>query len=349
MEELNRKLGAKARKQFLPLLIIGLIMLLVGGLLLVSAAVTSGDVKDLNTRTAAQLKTGSTYEIRDNNLIVGAYANDKSGEYFILYRQEDDKYMGLYVKGSDKTKAESIMEDNWKFFNDETDSLSAQSISVKGKLTSMTGDEKKYFQEWFTDSGWTLTEVNENVDYRTLNTDEDDLEMIIFGVILGLIGLGLTVYSLKQLVGGGYKKKLLSQMEARGLTADRVSSELDRAQSFKGVDLAQTFALVNGTKAEIVPYDELVWAYGTVHTTQHRIYGIIPAGKTVNYTVELVDRNKQHYTINCKNEEESNSVLAALGTLAPHIIKGYSDELKAVADNRFQEMIAEVDRRKAQG
>ena len=54
MEELNKRIGAKARKKYLPLIIIGLIMLLAGAALLGSAIITGSDVEDLNTLTEDQ-------------------------------------------------------------------------------------------------------------------------------------------------------------------------------------------------------------------------------------------------------------------------------------------------------
>ena len=183
MEELNKRIGAKARKKYLPLIIIGLIMLLAGAALLGSAIITGSDVEDLNTLTEDQLRTGNTYALVDNNLLIDVFATDNSGAYIILYRSADSKYMGLYLKGSKKRTGESIIEENRKYLTDEADSLSSKTISVKGKLTAMTGDEKQYFQEYFTDGGWSLEEVDRSVDYRTLNTSEDDSMMIIFAVV----------------------------------------------------------------------------------------------------------------------------------------------------------------------
>ena len=345
MEELNKRIGAKARKKYLPLMIIGLIMLLAGAALLGSAIITGSDVEDLNTLTEDQLRTGNTYALVDNNLLIDVFATDNSGAYIILYRSSDSKYMGLYLKGSKKRTGESIIEENRKYLTDEADSLSSRTISVKGKLTAMTGDEKQYFQEYFTDGGWSLEEVDRSVDYRTLNTSEDDSMMIIFAVVFVLIGLGLTIYAVRQLAGG-FKSKISEQMSAQGLSAERASAELSGAQKFGGVDLAQTFALISGSKAEIVTYENLVWAYKFVHTTQHKIYGIIPAGKSVTYSVVLFDCRKQKYTIGCRNEAEADSILKALSTLAPHVIIGYSDELQNVADSNYQQMIDESARRK---
>ncbi len=346
MEELNKNLGARARKRFLPLFLVGLLVLVAGAALLVGYFSATSNVRDLNAYTMGQLQTGDYYRIDNNNLILGAFATDDSGEYFILYRESDSLYMGLYLKGSDKTTAEAIMEDNWKYLDNETDSLSDKSISVKGKLTAMTGDEERYFREWFEDSGWTAADIAESTDFRTLNTGESETSALIAGILMLLGGLALAFYTMKQMAGGGYKKKLLEEMTAAGLTGDRVSAELGTAQKFSGADIARSFALVNGNQAEIVPFDALVWAYGSVHTTHHKIYGIIPAGKTVTRTVELVDRSKKHYTISCKNEDESNRLYAALQQAAPYAIYGYSEDLQNLAATRFEEMVAHVDQKR---
>ena len=349
MEELNKKLNEKARKQHLPFLLLGIVLLIIAAVIIGPAASKTLNARNLAECTELQLITGDTYELKDFNKVIGSYATDQSGQYFVIYREIDGRFMGLYLKGSDKTKAELIVDDNQKYLNYEADDFSSQSISVKGKLTSMTEEEMRYFEEWFTDSGWTMNEVYDSVYFYTLNTDEDDLSTIVIGAVLGVIGLALLVYALKELVGGGYKKKALEQISDRGLSADRVSAELSTAQSFKGVDLARTFLMINSGNPAVIPYDAIVWLYGYQHTTVHKLYGIIPMGKNVTYSVKLVDRNRKEYTITCKNEEESNKILELISTMTPYAIKGYSDEMKATADRDFQSMIAFVDQNRATG
>lgn len=349
MEELNKKLNEKARKQHLPFLLLGIVLLIIAAVIIGPAASKTLNARNLAECTELQLITGDTYELKDFNKVIGSYATDQSGQYFVIYREIDGRFMGLYLKGSDKTKAELIVDDNQKYLNYEADDFSSQSISVKGKLTSMTEEEMRYFEEWFTDSGWTMNEVYDSVYFYTLNTDEDDLSTIVIGAVLGVIGLALLVYALKELVGGGYKKKALEQISDRGLSADRVSAELSTAQSFKGADLARTFLMINSGNPAVIPYDAIVWLYGYQHTTVHKLYGIIPMGKNVTYSVKLVDRNRKEYTITCKNKEESNKILELISTMTPYAIKGYSDEMKATADRDFQSMIAFVDQNRATG
>jgi hypothetical protein len=162
---------------------------------------------------------------------------------------------------------------------------------------------------------------------------------------LSLIGLG---FILKNLVGGGFQKKVMEKLTARGISPERASAELARGTSFKNVDVTPSFALLSGGTAELLPYDELIWVYGQTHTTKHKIYGIIPAGQTVTHNVLLVDRDQKTHTVACRNEKESQEILEQIHRYAPYVIAGYSDEIAKVAGSDFQQMVRHVDSRRSE-
>ena len=282
MEELKKKLKSHARRTYIPMIIAAAICSLLGLSILGGALITRmNEFKELNDYTEYQLQTGDYYKLSDFNIILDWFAEDDDGKYYLILRESDSKWMGLYLKSSaDKKTAEKIIEDNDRYLNDETDSLSDSSISVKGRLRNMDSDEKQYFQEYLEASGYSSTELYEVADFRTLDTSDTNSGMLIAGILISAACLIWLFMSLRNLLGDGYVKKVQAKISERGMNPDHVAASLANCKSFKNIDLTSMFAVLYGMDAELIPYDELVWVYAQVHTTVHKLYGIIPTRVT---------------------------------------------------------------------
>ena len=348
MEELNKKLRAKAKGTYIPLIAIAVICLLTGLLLLGAAlSVRKSEFREMSDYSELQLQTGDYYTLSDCNMIIDSFAEDSKGEYFILYRPWDEKWMSLYLTGSGKTSAEAIMEENWAYFDGSASAFSSQSITVKGRLRKMDRDEEEFFRQWMEGSGWTADEISQDADLRTLDTSDTMTGMPIAGGVLTVIGLILMFFALRGFVGGGYQKKVMQKIRERGISPERISYDLSNGTAYKNITVTPSFVLISGTSAEILFYDELVWVYGQIHTTVHKLYGIIPTGKTVTHNALFVDRNRTTHTGICKNEDESNQIIRQINTFAPYLVTGYSGQIEEMAKGDFAGMVSYVDEKRA--
>ena len=349
MGELTKKLKSHARRMYIPMIIAAALCSLLGLSILGGALITRmNEFKELNDYTEYQLQTGDYYKLSDFNIILDWFAEDDDGKYYLILRESDSKWMGLYLKSSaDKKTAEKIIEDNDRYLNDETDSLSDSSISVKGRLRNMDSDEKQYFQEYLEASGYSSTELYEVADFRTLDTSDTNSGMLIAGILISAACLIWLFMSLRNLLGDGYVKKVQAKISERGMNPDHVAASLVNSKSFRNIDLTSMFAVLYGMDAELIPYDELVWVYAQVHTTVHKLYGIIPTGKSVEHKAVLVGRDQKTHAVTCKNEEESVQVIQYISGYAPYLLSGYSEEIANIAKANFAQIIQYVDQQRS--
>ena len=97
----------------------------------------------------------------------------------------------------------------------------------------------------------------------------------------------------------------------------------------------------------LIDYQDLVWVYKQKNTTTHKLYGIIPVGKTVAHSVVLTMRDKKQLSTNVKKEAEADEVLQYLIAQVPYALYGYTEELAGAYKQNFEAMITAVDQRKA--
>lgn len=347
MGELTNKLKARARRTYIPMIIASAICLIAGLALLGSAAATRmNQFKELGDYTQDQLETGNYYKLTDYNYIFDYFAEDGDGQYFLVLRPSDNQWMGLYMKGSAMKTAEQIIEDNDKYLREETDYLSESTVSVKGRLRSMGSEENRFFREYLETAGFSSAQIDNQADFRTLDTSETDTGMLIAGIVLTAIGMIWLFWNLKNFVGNGYVQKVEAKIAERGMNPEQVAAAFGSANSFKNVDLTPSFAVTHGMAAELIPYDELVWVYKQVHTTVHKLYGLIPTGKTVVHKAMLVDRAHQTHEVTCKNEAESDQIIQYISGYAPYLVAGYSDEIARTAQTDFAQIVQYVDRQR---
>lgn len=347
MGELTNKLKAHAKRTYIPMIVAAAICLIAGLALLGSAAATRmNQFKELSELTQDQIETGHYYKLTNCNYIFDYFAEDGDGKYYLVLRPSDNQWMGLYMKGSAMKTAEQIIEDNDKYLREEAEYLSESTVSVKGRLRSMGSEESQFFREYLETSGFSSVEIANQADFRTLDTSETDTGMLIAGIVLTAIGMIWLFWNLKNIAGNGYVQKVEAKIAERGMNPEQVAAALGSANSFNNVDLTPSFAVAHGMAAELIPYDELVWVYKQVHTTVHKLYGLIPLGKTVVYKTMLVDRANQTHAVSCKNEVECDQIIQYISGYAPYLIAGYSEEIAKAAQTDFAQMVQYVDQKR---
>ena len=343
--EFYKRLQKKALKSRLPLIILFLALAVIFALMSYSSAQNAtGEMKNLMDYTGSQLQKYDWYEL-DTNMVYGGYATDDKGVYYIVRLEQDGTFLGVYASKDDQEKLDRITEQTWNYLS-ETADAPTERLQGRGKLLGMEAKEKQYFTEFFTDLGVDASQVDMvyyKLDIRSGSTEG------VGAVIYGIVAAGALAIALVTLIRFGQKKyrKLVDKtIQERGLNPDFVGEDLAGGMKTANAEIGSHYALLYNTAQVLIDYQDLIWVYKQTNTTQHKIYGIIPAGKTVTHSVVFSLRDKRQLMTNVKKEEQADEVIRYLATQAPYVIYGYSEELATAFKQNFESMVTAVDQRR---
>ena len=305
---------------------------------------------DLNTQTGSELKKFDWYEV-ELNYLVDTYATDKKGNYYITALGTDNTFLGVYIPKNQIEEADRIVDETWAYINGTSSSLSSQTLKGRGPLNGMSDKEKQYFIEWFTDAGISEAELEGRVLYLKLDLTEGKSagsEAVIF-FLLAAAAAAIAVILLIRLFSGKYRKNVDAVIERNHLVPELVSEDLSQGLKMGKAVFGQKYALLYQATPVLIDYQDLVWVYKKTETTQHKIYGIIPAGKTVVRSVIFAQQDKTAPGTVVKKEEEGDQIVQHLMQYAPHAIYGYSQEREQMYKMNFDAMRQVVEGRKQDG
>ena len=343
----DKRLSKHAMKGRLPLIVIFAALAFLFGLGAFSSYNDAhAEVNDLMDYTGSQIRTGTWYEANLHYLI-GAYAEDSKGTYYIAPLEQDGTYLGIYVPKSKISTAEKIAEDTLAFITGEGEAPTTY-LTGRGKLTNMAEKEKQYFIEWFEEAGISRLELGSMAVYYKLDMVEGaSAGKTAVGLGLAAVGaLAVALITLIRFSAKKYRKKVDEVIQNRGLNPDFIEEDLTDAFKTKVADFGRHYALLYNSPQELVDYQDLIWVYKQKNTTTHRLYGIIPAGTTVTYAVTLTMRDSRQLATNVKKEEQADQVIQYLVGQAPYVIYGYSEELAGIYKQNFSSMVEIVDQRR---
>jgi len=276
----------------------------------------------------------------DNNILLGAYADDDDGSYYITITN-DNRLIGFYVSKANVNDADEIMLACWDYMNDEAETWPDKYLSGAGYIEDMPSDEKQYFEQWFEDEGMS----DEYLTYKTfhlLTPGEQftfDLPTLLFALAWIVAGVVLVI----TFFAGSHKKKIKKLMTQKNVSEDMLAADMQYATKFKrNKYIGKKYSLFLDSPKQLIVHDMLVWVYLKVITTRHW-YGFIPTGTTKSYELVFVDRNKRQDTVMADNEAQAQEIINEIMRRAPHIFCGFSDELKNAFDQDFRGMVARVD------
>ena len=344
---LDKRLSKHATKGRLPLIILFAALAVLFGLAAFASYNDAHEkVHDLMEYNGSQIRTGTWYEA-NLHYLVGGYAEDKKGVYYIAPLEQDGTYLGIYVPKSMQSTADQIMDETMDYLNGGSEPTTY--LKGRGKLTNMAPKEKEFFIDWFEASGISSLEVGSMAVYYKLDMVEGKsagTDAVIFGLVAAGF-LAIVAIILIRLAGKKYRKKVDEVIQSRGLNPDYIDEDLNGGLKTRTADFGRHYAVLYNSPQQLIDYQDLVWAYKQKNTTTHKLYGIIPVGKTVAHSVVLTMRDKKQLSTNVKKEAEADEVLQYLIAQVPYALYGYTEELAGAYKQNFEAMITAVDQRKA--
>jgi len=251
--------------------------------------------------------------------------NIKEREYLIDANAQD--YMALILSGDDMEKAEKLMKQSEAYYYGEIDEITA-SFEVTGYVRKMPSDSQRLLYEWL--DYYTLPPAEQDI-YLPLALEREEYETEIWLVVIGAGLLGAAAFFMVRKLSGHYQKNLRVKLEQLfGGTPERgndfMKYMLEQAPRIHGLRIARGYLLTRlGGYDTLFDSSDLVWAYREI--TQHKLYGIIPTGKS--YAVMLCTKEGHRHSI-AMSQKETTQVLNQLMADFPQTVIGYSKELESL-------------------
>ncbi|MDE5965395.1 MAG: hypothetical protein K2G89_00985 [Lachnospiraceae bacterium] len=355
MKELHAKMTKAAMSRiWVGILFIGLavLFLVVGFNEEMKYLTASENLFNMNTYSMRSVSSGSdtipAFYTFEGNMLLDYYGSDDEGYYYIMPTL-DGKYMGCFVYNSDKSIADQIVEESYKYWSGETEAEPTTFLKGKGYVYDMGDNEAQYFKEYFEEAGAGAS-VMAALEYKTFVLtpfgkviDFSDAFIMLLGVVFAICGI---VY-IGGFLTGAYKKQPAKYMAEYHLSESEVVSDLTYAIHRKNMDIGKRYVMLYADSSKLLAYEQMLWCYVSITKTKHRTNGI-PTGTTYTYQVFFVMRDKKKHTLNVKTEAEGQEIVSTISEMAPHVICGYHKELDAMVKSNFAQLIKIVDDHKAE-
>lgn len=158
--------------------------------------------------------------------------------------------------------------------------------------------------------------------------------------MFGGAGLLASILSFFWLITGSDVAGIRKAVRKNGWNVEEIESDIDSGYDKRDCHIGHKYMLLNSNwRWNIYLLHDVIWIYQYTRTTDHRLYGAIEIGTTVVYSVQFHLRNGKKKTILMKSEREAQEVLKFFAQTQPHVIVGYSDELRTICQNNFNQLL----------
>lgn len=332
MKELQRITLKKIMRQ---LIVLGLITVAAFGVIVyamvmkwTSTPVTLSEL-DYSTDLTGVYVKDNIYGIYDYYCETTSDSRVVSREYIL--DAGDAHYIGLLAGGTDRKKADALMEASWDYLDgkDDGSSLSDKQYEISGVIKKMPSDSLKFYKEYLEWDNMSAQEQEAFLPYYIVLDETGGIpyNFLIIALIVGSVCLLLGVIILIRYGSGGYQKAVknyLATCPNREMTSEKIDFFIKNTEPYHGVRINSEFICGNnGNRTIFGDLSKLIWAYE--HVTTHRTNFVV-TGKTYELILGFMDGKKQNLAV--KSEQDAIDIMKVLNDRCPHIILGYTDELQ---------------------
>lgn len=279
------------------------------------------------------------------DMVYDCFAEYETGKgvdyvYYVIPYGEAE-FIGVRVKEEKADLMDDICEDTWDYLLGNKQSLD-KTISVKGNVRPMDGDELYYYKKWFEAMEYSDEEMEKYaVNYvledgafadgitpiRLYLMTAGSLILIIWGVVF-----------LLKAVSGKYLKDIKKDFEQSGLSESQIVSDYQSAYVInKDIRIGRLFtydAVPTSPRAYL--NKNMAWAY--MYRTKHYTNGLY-TGSSYNVLIFAANGTNQVGDIAVK-KKFSEQILEYYANNFPHMVVGYSDDLKRMYHNDHNAFLA---------
>ena len=307
---------------------------------------------DLNTLYADEITDSMKVEV-EVGAILDYYAyTEEDGrviekEYIVPVGEQ---YMGVVLGKSYLDQADRNLDATWAYMEGDESALDRiEPITVTGRLVSMSGESKQFYNEYIDSLGWEPEEEEVFIPYMVMTGKAAGGftgDFIFFGIVALLI-IAFGIFLLVKGLTGGALKNVRKYCEATGnkeMAMQRLERFYAQTQPVEGIRVSPEFIMAQTSGAVLVnDTSKVLWVYQ--HVLRHYTNGI-PTGKTYTILVWMTDGTKME--IPMKGKKKSEEALDYIGRALPYVFFGYDEQLQAAYNQNRQGMIQAMTDRRAQ-
>jgi len=347
MEELLKELKKRSVSNVLPIaaiiLAVAVVLLAINGsaTLQIFAYLTGG--KNLDNIPKSEMDdviAGS-----EINAVYDCFAEYESGsgeiyDYYVIPYGEEG-FIAVCVDESKNDQMDSICDDTWEVLLGNSKSLN-KTVSVKGNVRAMDSDELYYYKEWFhameySDDEMAEYALNYVLEDGTFAGGINPIRVYVMsaGSLLLIIW---AVWMLVKAAAGGYMKAVRKDFEQSGLSESQIVSDYQSANVInKDIRIGRLFTY-NAVPTSPRAYlnRNMAWAY--LYRTKHYRNGLY-TGSSYNVLIFEANGTKQMGDIAVK-KKFCEQILEYYVNNFPHMVVGYSDDLKRLYHNDHNAFLA---------
>lgn len=333
INELKKISFKKIKKR---ILILGIIVLLIFIPISPCLVILAKGKVDFYSLTIDELN--NAYVDADITFVYGSFANytetendmTRTVKRLYIIPVGEYEFMGLEVPGDDISAADTLYYETYEIINGTRTTMS-RSLHYTGTVRKMSKEIEGYYRNWFIEAGFDSEDVDRYALKYILKPDYVGY-LNIYYVYLAIVACSLLfLYCLVILLIGltGINMMQVNKFIKRYSDTDNLNSiELDyyNAVTIDSVKFGQQYTIYfKGFRPKIIKNKDILWAY--LKKITHRTYGI----KTnVEKLLILHTYKKDTYTIKMSSEDNVYAALELYSLHNPHIVLGYTKEIKRV-------------------
>lgn len=281
-------------------------------------------------------------------------ADNKDGKFYLTASGNEHRdFIYLYVPNKYAGKFEKFNEQSLAVLRGEKESASIKPFKVHGLSFKPEPELLGFASDWLYEMGIDAYVdgkvedhiLSDGVIYAPVSAwfSAHDVMFLIFAVIMA----GVSVWAFIYVLSGKNLKKAKAVFLADGLGDAELDAETAQGEMVKGnmILLTPRYMIYPvGLDVAVVRQKEIVWAFVFHQITNHKLYGIVPMGKTHEYSVKYVLRNGGMGQIRIGGKEaDAKEALKTIEAKYPQVITESSQRILNLANSDFGALIRESD------
>lgn len=257
----------------------------------------------------------------------GSDGQRKTESQYYVIPVGEESYMAIKVPADRIAEMDVQTERTYDLLDGKISELDT-AYHVRGMINRLEDEEEALLVEFFEEAGFSSSEIRHYVLPYVLEEGEGSMGGSFTSWVLFLGGIVLILYGLFILIWactGGYQKNIRKCLASRGAyAAEAAEADYASAPCFGPIRAGKQYIFCSlGKKQDIIPVDQLLWAYQ--QQTTHRTYGI-KTGTTYAILLYAADRKKPVSV--SVSKDAAAEILPCFRNKYPHAVIGFSNELR---------------------